>query len=407
MDIVVKPVKFGDCSVFIGSNDVLAVDCGSKNRKNPPGGLSKGAFSYSKIEDYVNREKLNQILVSHFDEDHFNGFLQIPDTYKRIEKVYIPYSIVGGKSVLSGSLSRILTVASPRSWGYTLSKSILKFFDKITKLTSIYNIVQLKRGDTFEFAGKTMRVLWPDVHTSRTSESFKYYYGDDEKRQKIFLELCERNGFVSFLRYQEQLQSNFDKFINLLTSSQQEGDGEGEHNSEEQLEYVKMHIADLLEEIQVLRREVFMSYNGKLSWDNWDDVKKYYLEEYHHLIDEVNATSIVFDSGNDLAFLGDVPARIIDAVLRYDFKEQYKAVKIQHHATTRYYTNNTPFGEYGIISNGGYSKWFVDDRFIDLPFENIVCTNAHTNEQYCLRTHGGGICDGKCIKVAGDYTIKV
>ena len=67
--------------------------------------------------------------------------------------------------------------------------------------------------------------------------------------------------------------------------------------------------------------------------------------------------------------------------------KRYKLVKIQHHATNAYFTDKTPKGKNGVVSNGGYSYRKVGRDFVDNKlYDNIICTDAHTrSSDFCER----------------------
>ena len=132
MEIYVKNVKFGDCSSIYDDDTALLIDCGSCNVGGVPK-MKRGQFAYSQIANEINNNKLRNLMISHFDIDHFNGILQIPDTY-RFDNTYLPYSIIDGHTIYSKTIGILLAIAPNGSWGFQLSRQIVDLFIKLSKV---------------------------------------------------------------------------------------------------------------------------------------------------------------------------------------------------------------------------------------------------------------------------------
>ena len=160
MRIKSNRVKCGDCNIIISDREQLLIDCGSSNAD---GILNSSEFAFNAINNEIQSGSITDIMISHFDKDHYNGVLLIPDSYK-VRTVYLPYSIIDGHIPYVNGISRLLAVASPKSWGFKLSNSLIDLFSKIEQISSTIRFLQ--RGDKIPFDGMDIRVLWPEVVTT-------------------------------------------------------------------------------------------------------------------------------------------------------------------------------------------------------------------------------------------------
>lgn len=411
LEIHTKSVKCGDCSILRGDADGLLIDCGSDNRGN---GLSSSAFAYSKIENHIKSCEIKRILISHFHKDHFNGILEIPDYY-RVNKTYLPYSIIDEKVMYIDGLMRLLAVAPPRSWGFRLSKIIIELFRKLSRISQ--QIEFLKKGDSIPFEKIKIRILWPEVNDS----SFKYndlpvkIVADTTKSAGdayIQSELLGREMNLSAI--EEKLENDFEEIV-------------GNENQELRTamgrfyEHINTYIRRLHDNVEASVEGSFdvvhENYNAllqqhdlfikKLHPEKFDKVKFFARQQYHSLVTSMNAISIVCDYNEKFIFLGDAPANVVDFL--YDnsqFSDWYHFVKVQHHGTPSHFTLNTPKGEYNVISNGGHFYRKVSEEYLDSGI--VLCTNAHElPEKYCQHHYFHNECSHNCIKNSNGFIRQV
>lgn len=381
MKIETKNVKFGDCNLIIGDSECLLVDCGSANQ-NKEMNLNSSDFAFSKIEDDIKCNRIDNLMISHFHSDHFNGILEIPNSYK-FKNIYLPYSIVEEKSIYTEDIAVLLAIAPKNSWGFKLSKKIVELFKKLPKITC--NIRFLKRKESVEFDGKELKILWPEIEyvckeMSSIWESQNDFYNIDMPHNLIE----SINDFKNI----------FNKYLVHMTNLQEENNYE--HTFEQKFLSEDNHIisqfersfAHLLENREIYKVTNHLSYYDK-------KIKPYYYQRYHSLITTMNAISLVCTYENKFIFLGDVPPNIIEYINR-DFEKCYEVVKIQHHATTRYYTEYTPKGETYIFSNAGYINRKIDSRFLD-KCSKVICTQKGSHIHSCYKYDSTGNCDKKCL----------
>lgn len=374
MKIKTQNVKFGDCNLILSGEQSLLIDCGSLNRDDS-GKLSSAKFAYSQIEEYIKNKKIKNLMISHFDKDHFNGILQIPDDYK-FENTYLPYSIINNSVIYTHSIATLLAIAPTGSWGFKLSKQIVELFEKLIKISK--KITFLKRNDIVNFDSKKIRILWPDVKCidKFIDISNKGYSTNRDNMLPIVYELGLNVTIENFCE-------SFNRFINNIS----------ETNNSLQIEdnifsSMKDSFEKLIQDGETFKHTHFFEENPKI-------IKSFYYEKYHDLIKCMNAISLICDCEERFVFLGDAPPEIIDFI-KSDFEKSYKIVKIQHHATSRYYTKATPIGEKYIISNGGYSNRKIDERFFNHS-SVFVCTQNKAKEHFCKKYDSCIDCTKNCI----------
>jgi|GEM_PF-2657673 len=426
--VTVKRLKYGESSTIKMGNHQIIIDCGSENQGDS---LSSGEFAYNAIKADIENDCKTDLLVTHFHKDHFNGILHIPDSPKRIENIYLPYSIIKGDHVFAGAISRLLVVASRRSWGFQLSSSIIELFLKVERLVgSPYDIRFVKAGDTIEINNKEIRVLWPDCRfdignlevygiyikdltsDKTVSKNNNYLIGLDDQsvptlksiNERIDNQYSEILGYIRSRNYDvSEIESSREKIYSALKdyldSCLEREDTQWHSEAANGLRTA--------EEIAKRTNESFWRYIGQ---DKLlaEQVKTFSRNQYHGLITTMNAISIVCDSEQKFIFMGDLPAAIVEH-LHKSFKPRYTVVKIQHHGTQPYYTSVTPTGQYYIISNGGYERRKVGEQFVsNLNGGEILCTNAHEIAgKYCSYWLKNKQCKNTCKQLSKEETILI
>lgn len=411
MDIVIKPVKCGDCNIVRGKSEQLLIDCGSDNSHN---GLCSSEFAFNAIHKEIFHKELTDIMITHFHKDHFNGVLEIPNTY-RFKTAYLPYSIINGEILFSKGIGRLLAIASPRSWGFRLSRNILNLFEKLEVISN--NICFVKSGDKILFDGDEIRILWPEVIATKfrygdlpvklttdiSQMDFRknYFFWESERPTKTlenienelsekFTEIIGQSDYPELISAAENFVKIFDIYLHYLHESSNEK--------------TSTNFGAVKEALLMLnkQREIF---RNKLDIDQLDIINNFSRQQYHSLVTSMNSISIVCDCKKRFAFLGDAPTSVIHHI-NSSLKDEYKFVKVQHHGTDFYFTQKTPIGQYNSISNGGYERRKVCENFIGN--RKVICTSAHKEPQrFCNYYKKNGLCKPNCIKVNLSYKINV
>lgn len=423
MRIVVKPVKCGDCSIIYGEPECLLVDCGSSNSD---GYFNSSGFSYNTIHNEIYERLISHILISHFHKDHFNGTLQIPDTYK-LDTAYLPYSVIDGEIPFLKGIGRLLAVASSRSWGFQLSKNIIELFIKLDKIAN--KIRFLKKGDFIPFNGEKIRILWPetvkagfDYGSLPVKLINKKMQGKDNAKLISSSDMSEyETGYeatTSLMNIERELENDFNaitawkgtelvEIMQVFISSLDTYLSDLHNTEHDTNKEIDIRFAPVIAMYEILAeyRKVF---RDKASNEELQFIKYFSRQQYHSLVTSMNAISLICDYGDKFIFLADAPTDIVDNISP-DFNERYTFVKIQHHGTKRYFTNKTPVGYYNIISNGGYQRRKISEEFIkNIGTNKILCTNAHNNPaDYCSYYLKKGECSPMCVKIQKEHPLTV
>lgn len=410
MDITIKALKCGDSSFISGSTQNILIDCGSDNANF---GVKSSEFANSSIMKELATNQIKNLMITHFHKDHFNGILEIPDAY-HFETVYLPYSIIDSKVIYTGAIARLLAIASSRSWGFRLAKNVIALFDKLDKISG--NICFLKAGDIIPFDKTAIRVLWPEVTYSYGNLPVKMVVDRDKQDHGIYDPWYLESGPTESLSSIEtSLETEFNEMVGLespqlleavsLFQDQFDTYIRTLHNSDQQRTKWDSSFQQVNEAYKNLDR-ARIQFRARQDEDSLENIKLFCRQQYHSLITSMNAISIVCDCEQRFAYLGDVPATIIDYLCN-SFNAPYQCVKIQHHGTDAYYTSCTPEGLYWIISNGGYERRKVCSDFV-MSGPTKICTNAHEKpELFCNYYLSTGTCSLTCQKVIHEYHLVV
>lgn len=399
MKIKMNAVKCGDCFVIESGNEKLIVDCGSDNSGL---GLKKSEFAYSRIEDLIKNNDDLDLLITHFDADHYNGILEIDDV-ECFRNIYIPYYFFNNGEVVQ-TLTYILLFAKSRTHASIKTKGLIELLTKIPKLIKSTGSIHLVRAGKRIYLGMDeLEALWPECNSS---------YGTNYWSSKLRELRDVSKKFVMSLRNDLQIEIDelniegiVQEFTRILVKYME---GCLEAGIKETIEEIAGELSYQYERIIEINRRINLIYES-IEYDNYNLYRMYWnireciRSTHNNLITDMNSSSIIFHKEDDILFLGDASPRVIDYLRKENsIWDRYKVVKLQHHATERYYTNNLPESEISLISNGGYKRRRVGELFIDQA-NKVYCTDAWKNSDYCACFTNNGECSEKCIRVS-EYT---
>lgn len=422
--ISVKRVKCGDSSIIKNADFQMIIDCGSDNSFN---GQDSRAFAYSAIQDDINNEYNTSLLITHFDNDHFNGILNVPDTEPVFQNIYLPFSIVKENINYADAISKLLLIASPRSWGFRLSKRIVELFVKLERLVSNFNnIYFVKDGDTINFSDMTINILWPNINYDIENITIEEERVGLPEERRYLVDSAERdNHEITLKSFNSSLESEFNYLINDIMQKDRINEEfiglriEFHNTFAQYLAFLNDSKKkdnpnnNLREELEKNFNEILKA-NKTIRENTINDeelcarINRFARAQYHSLIKTMNAISIVFDYEDKFIFLGDATKDIVE-FLYPRFKERYQIVKVQHHGTLAHYTQFTPRGDKYIISNGGFKARKVGGNIIrDFDGNTILCTNAHENaNNYCSFYRENRVCSARCQQMHNNEVIDI
>lgn len=360
MKISMYEVNFGEAIIYQEGIEKILVDCGAKFRP-------RGGMAYDRIRNEIDEN--TSLMITHFDEDHYNGICEIPDGF-RFKEILLPLYLYDEKE-----LSDTMEVFEDTLyvWTYLIAvrkkkkiSSLHKFFLKLPKLVhSIDNIKCVGEGDVFYIGGSRFDVLWPQKECSIKNKRYK------DEVELILRELAQdEDGMDLFINKADQYVKSFVKLYQILASNGREN----QYSENNSIEFFYNELASLNQEYEDL---INMQMNIKI-----DQKSKRKMEAVNSVkIRSMNECSIVFESGEDVIAFGDVSPRIINYLKKSKkiTEKDYRVVKVQHHGTKSYWSDNLPNAEKYLVSNSGEANvnWLIDKRYGEKYPKQMVCTNNY------------------------------
>ena len=355
---------YGESILLSNQNECLLVDCGSESRHK------EQYFKNVKLE--VLKYSKRQAMISHFHDDHINGFMKIISDQPHIfEKVYIPHIFTMNHPNLT-DMELIKYFLERKYFPGSHTITLWDFLKFLCKNHQSIKLLQREKS-AFEWGEDEFDVLWPIpenlVHTKLLSsvrecidaEFLETIYELSDRINESFIMLDGTNG-----DYPQ------DSVIPIIASIERTAES-----------YAEMQF--------------------------FDSKKKQHMRLLQSITKNANKASIVFQNRicynleNNACFdsvlmTGDVPnttmKKIAEGVLSPEvpMNKRYSVIKALHHGTDTHYFN---FGAYVlfdklIISNGdtGMSNRGRISRNYNLLRRNyrIICTNNLLNrcESCCV-----------------------
>lgn len=359
-----QEVNFGETILYQQGDYKLIVDCGAKYGR-------KGQLAYDRVKDKI--DDSTKLLITHFDEDHFNGIIQMPDTQK-FDKIYLPLYIFLDKRLQN---TEEVFVDVLRTWTYLIAtgkkkkiSALHSLFLKLPKLVkSVYDIQCVGSNDCFWLERRKVNVLWP-----RADYRIRRRMYADEVLRNLRNNIDEPQNselFEEFVILADEYVQRFMKIYRFYCANNRD------YNNQE------VYIEDIYEEIEILTRAFNSLSSITISIDLDDLTRKRINSISSNNIRNMNECSVVFEIDSDIIAFGDISARIIKymnkkKVLSYG---EYKVLKVQHHGTVSYWSDELPDAKVYLISNGGVSnlKWSIDARYGLKYSDKTTCTNDTFN----------------------------
>lgn len=297
-------------------SECLLIDCGSES--------IDASTRFDSIYSVLTKHCRKSALISHFHNDHINGFINFstkPSMCPKFDTVYIP---------------NIFTYNHPNHIDLEIVKYILELYllrsgtlcvwDLLQSLVNTTsNIVFLQRGDTFHVCSNKFETLWPlpNLDVFRIFENAIKYTS------------LSQNSISSIFSISDEITEQYLSFNNSQDLQQY-------HKT---LEGLKPKISELTNIAATLRDLEPSRVNTLI----------------HSLKRKANETSIVCQSkynNTPLLLTGDISSSILKKIETNQFipdipmYEMYYFIKAPHHGTKAYYYDfHVPFNILG-ISNG-------------------------------------------------------
>lgn len=410
LKLQIKRMRYGDCAVLEGRRARLIVDCGSDNQA-ADGSLTTRDFAYAAIAAQVNDLMPTHILVSHLHTDHYRGFLNlgkdVPPLFcaaPPVDTAFLPWIILGGRAVLAAPFARLYLAAPPRTLAHELARGLLELLLILEQEAEHRQMLQA--GDVVPLEGGKLEVLWPQVEPALKT-----------------LPICGKKGFLEADASMEEVFSALGREISgelledgpLLTGALERyllllHDGPlAEGARREALETLKAARV----QADGLRRALWGDEAEGLRPPypaHLQALADFSRQQYHVLVNGVNACGIIFQRKDKVLFPGDAPPAVISFLSDQGrFRDRYQIVKLPHHGTGRYFSPALPQAEQYIISNGGYRRRTVGKETLEGLASTgcaFLCTDAHTAPaEFCRYYQAEGHCHPACVPITGQQQV--
>ena len=357
-------MEFGECSIIETTDTCLIVDCGSIYRNN--------TFDNVKQElDNIYPIELNG-LITHFHEDHYNGFSYLFSKYPHkyhFEHFFLPHIFQADDH--PNTLDYVLIDTYIRS-------KLKRPMSKETILDMISNVLNtgvgytlLKRGDTFSTPGGNATVLWPEPQNvySQLQKLNPYLYIPDDDIKVIF--------YIT------------DSIIEKLLSEEKVDNISKEKRAFNQL--INNSIAYSDDNNGTIRTYSGATYEANDSNDFYSrpDIQLLLSKIINNRID--HNYCLVFQNshfGKDYLFTGDISLPTLKKILKLSdpcLLKDFYAVKAPHHGTKSHYCSelfNNPHIHIDnvFISNGKGNNHYgkISKEYNNKAF-HVICTNSEIN----------------------------
>jgi len=391
MEIRMYNVGFGDCFLIFDDTESLLIDFGSDTPSKYLHTVKNNIISHNVGKDL-------SVLLTHFHNDHINGFWETNVAkLKAIKKIYLPDIFEMNRHIGREKINFLqLHILHDIFSSITLNKRpfTITLFSLLRSLTSLRtNIHFIKRGSVFSHFSKQYQVLWP---------SFDDLYVHKRVEKGVIKTLID----IGFLKDNMDDFSDtvnlgvIDEFIKaLLNGYDQLSEG---FVTDETI----ARIEGLLENVT----DTFDDYLRDLSSGHIADITAKAVA----MKLQANRISVVFQdqavkNASSLLMTGDIPGPDLRKIIQnklspcgFNMSKIFRVIKAPHHATDSHFTNLLPYCEYILASNGiprsRHRKWgeisYLYGSFYGSHKHcTMICTNIRC-ELHVLRAKGINECMG-------------
>lgn len=348
------------CSRGGGPDRTAVIDCGSNPRR-----ARSAANLLARHLSSRDWRSLSELVVTHFDADHWEGLLRVVDDapagFGGVPpdlRIFFPAVPFGVDRRLPAGLMAFITTTGP------YGVQALDLRAAWCKLTSV-RLVPLAQGDSFSLAGRPHEVVWPPRRLEeRTTQRLNKLVQRIEKEaeqlahdgypqlQNSLRDAYQRGPYNRHPVEKERAANNISDFVLPRLSSEEVG---------EPLRMVPDEAPD-----RAIPREKARS------------------PEFKNLVKRARAAqndlSLVFHDPlrASLPVFGDAPAPVVERV-RHDLRADGYQVALAPHHGSRQLLNGAPNAESCISQAGRGLRQFWPNH-----------TDSHLNCGNCLHTHEDG-----------------
>lgn len=404
MQLIVKPMGYGDCCLLRQGAALLIADCGSRTnrRGSPRHGRSASAYAWAALREELAGGPVADLLITRFDPDRFNGLLHLTGP-RAVQRAYLPHSLYQQRGDAAHALATLALAAPAGSWGWHAARDGAALLAKLPRVCG--QVLFRCQGQPIRFGGRELAVLWPCAPAAEQLTLFgpeaagnacPLWVGADP--EQIDLEHAVRRavdqivpgGWSLCLR----LAGAFCLCLEALAA-------EGGREAEDCLPAAE-GLARAMEALLPVRRAVQAQAQARPELaDLLDRYTAARRQAWQQRLDE---SSLVCALGDRLLLTGDVDQEVLDELRRSGLLEQrYKAVQAPCHGSRAMLL---PAAGWLIVSNGYRKGWGVRAALVRAAAGRVVCTRAY-REAGCCEYHARRRCPKKCLQVGDSFTLEL
>lgn len=322
---------FGECFMLCNDDECLLIDCGSESDNKD--------IYFGYVSSELKMYKTCSAMISHFHEDHMNGFRSLLTSFlHKFEQVYIPHIFTTGQhnNQVDYLIMQYLLEQTP----YVRSRTY-HLWDLLTDLvTTEQHICLLERGKPFQEVNTDCETLWP--------------IPQEIINDKLCNIKCSELSFLS--QFVPQINKLSEELSNCFLSIADPISDDLDWSS------IRQRCQDFSDHLESLKKSFAEAKKATQAESRKQEICKKIRECYVKL--DKNCTSIVFHTNTlnkPVLFTGDVTRSIMAKIARNEpvpsapIRSHYYAIKVPHHGTyTDHYFNFGPYASYDylMISNG-------------------------------------------------------
>jgi beta-lactamase superfamily II metal-dependent hydrolase len=341
-------VGFGESILLSEKSECLLIDCG----------YERPTYSISAIEKSLSKFKNKSAMLTHFHEDHINGFIAMESKGNiKFDTIYIPdiftsnHLNITDLEIIRYILERMYCSSKKNSF------TIWELLECLSAKKQSISLLQ-RNKNAFTSMNRQFDVLWPipkEVVSKRLCNKIKETISENDL---VRVETLSDKIMYGYLQLKSKEKDNYNDDL----------------------------IGDIKNLIDKLSSDGFCNVNEKLATELIKTIRS-----------DQNRISIVCqcDNNKPLLMTGDIPPTIMKHIALDDYSKSvplhnhYYAIKAPHHGTDTYYFNFGCYTTYDnlLISNGKTnhtSRGIISCQYNLLRRSySIRCTNYDSSRCEC------------------------
>jgi len=364
--IKMHDVLFGEFIEIEDNFGNLIIDCGCDNKRTffSEKGIGFENFVKNYSSTYIEKKNSKRVMISHFHDDHINGFEYFPK--RKFEKVYVPYI---SHNEEEGAFIFLEAMIAYIFGGHIIKKKTKAYLEQVTvclnlSANGLKGICPIGIDDNYNYGNYNHEILWPPkvnmiewYYCSKICKHFKLL-------KKTINKLRQYGSLGELLNLIDKIFDKYKKYLFIINTT----DIQVEFNHND----FRIMLEKFYIEVNRIKPEILNSIKNNINE----------IRSIIRIINkDINSTSIVDlvkDNKNYKTILltGDITRDIFDDYIS-DHVDRIYILKAPHHGTNKkkHYTNKLPKAEFLLISNGGFKRRKIVDNYAK-KYHKIYCTHG-------------------------------